>query len=703
MSEQDPVFGFEALEDPPGVEVVDRIEQLRYRLHADRPVSPTPIDTDPFYFPVDSAVEITAEEIVLPTVVTVCIRDSAGEMVTEVGHLDEGSVGDGSYILELGAQIKTYVEVTGPIETTATLLETRIEFDGPTELRVGAQSWHDRPAATVTTTADPHDMMAAVSTFGSALKTTSPERSFPSLRGHPPAVRLGDQLKIPDSIEVPETGIRLELPPTRGAVYAAAPLAYYLGAEVVAGSEPRLVTDRGFEHSLSSPKSFEENVERTLKRLFVLDCVTRTEGLYEIDLRARNELEEYVGLDWGRLYEQSLAEQVATYLEVPYALLEDVIPEWRLTAHVEPTGDTVEQLPFVVDDLAIVRTAATPGAAQPGTESTGTLTRSGVLTRSAAEGTEADAEGPSYVQPQSSGSLEQAWIGDRIPVGASKLTAAAFRNRLDRETTEGDISITVVSNDPRMGEERDLVGDVYGDRENLPFDVRMRRDLSVEALREEFRADRSFLHYIGHTERDGFECADGKLDAATLDSAGVDAFLLNACNSYQQGLALIEAGAVGGIVTLNDIINDGAVRIGELIARLLNAGFPLRAALTIARGESVLGGQYIVVGDGGATVTQAVSRTPNILDVTPEGDGFELRITTYATDDAGLGSVFKPHVSGNDEHFLSSGEIASFHVSSEELIQLLELENVPVRHGGDILWSQSLDIDDLSGMGSSRN
>jgi len=156
-------------------------------------------------------------------------------------------------------------------------------------------------------------------------------------------------------------------------------------------------------------------------------------------------------------------------------------------------------------------------------------------------------------------------------------------------------------------------------------------------------------------------------------------------------------------VTLNDIINDGAVRIGELIARLLNAGFPLRAALTIARGESVLGGQYIVVGDGGATVTQAVSRTPNILDVTPEGDGFELRITTYATDDAGLGSVFKPHVSGNDEHFLSSGEIASFHVSSEELIQLLELENVPVRHGGDILWSQSLDIDDLSGMGSSRN
>jgi len=140
-----------------------------------------------------------------------------------------------------------------------------------------------------------------------------------------------------------------------------------------------------------------------------------------------------------------------------------------------------------------------------------------------------------------------------------------------------------------------------------------------------------------------------------------------------------------------------------LIARLLNAGFPLRAALTIARGESVLGGQYIVVGDGGATVTQAVSRTPNILDLTPKGDGFELGITTYATDDAGLGSVFKPHLSDNEEHFLSSGKIASFHVSAEELVRLLELENVPVRYDGSIFWSESLDIDELNRVGSNQD
>ena len=694
MSQQQSAFDFDPLDDPPGVEIVDRYERLRYRLHTGRSVAPSRTGTDRFYFPVDDAIEITTEELVLPTVVTVCVRDGAGEMIADVGHLDEASIESGTYILELGAQIKTYVEVDGPIEITATLLETRIEFDGARTLRLGVRSWSDSPAATVTTTAAPRDMMAAVSAFGSALKTTSPERSFPSLRGHPPAVQLGDRLEVPDAVEGPDTGVSLVLPPTREAVYAAAPLAYYLGAEVVPGTEPRLVTETGVEHSLAGPKSFEENVERTLKRLFVLDCVTRTEGLYEIELRARNEIEQYVDVDWERLYGQPLAEQVGRYLEIPYALLEDVIPEWRLTVHVEPTDDAVEQLPFVVDDLAVVRTAGTAESARPGGEPAAAMTRDGSLTRSAA-GAGADGQEPTYVQPQSSNSLEQAWIGDRIPIGASKLTASAFRNRLDRETAEGDISITIVLNDSRMSEERDVVSEVYGDRENLPFDVRVRRGLDVEELRAELRADRSFLHYIGHVEPDGFECADGTFDAATLGETGVDAFLLNACNSYEQGLGLIEAGSIGGIVTLNDVINDGAVRVGESVARLLNAGFPLRAALTVAREECILGGQYIVVGDGGATVTQAPSRTPNVLDVTEADGGFEVRITTYATDDAGLGSVFKPHISDNEQHFLSSGEIAAFRVSEGELVRFFELENVPVRNGNELYWSQSVDIDEL--------
>ncbi|MEF8781915.1 MAG: hypothetical protein V5A39_02870, partial [Haloarculaceae archaeon] len=628
MSLEGNILAFDPLDDRSGVEIIDRVERLRYQLHTPEPISPTPVDPDEFLFPVDRAFSIATEALALPMGKSVCVRDSSGEMITEVGHLEEQSVDEGATILELGAQIKTYVRVAGPVTVSVGLAETRLDFGDERTVEIGVVSWHDRPAATVTTTTDPVDMMAAVSTFGSALKATNPERSFPSNRGHPPAIELGTTLDIPEAVQTPETGIQIEVPPEQDAVYVVAPLAYYLGAEVVPGQTPRLTTAAGFDHRLDSPGGLEHGVEQTLKQIFVLDCVARTEGVYNIELRERNELEDRLALDWKALYDRPIAEQVATYLDIPYAVLEDSVPEWRLTVHVEPDSETIEQIPFVVDDLAIVRTADAPstGEPTPSPRAAGALSRDGVITRSAAGAS--TGHDVSYVEPQSSSSLEQAWIGDRIPIGASKLTMEAFQNRLDRDASAGEISITIALNDARMAEERDIVNQVYGDRDDLPFDVCVCRGLTASELREQLHRECSFFHYIGHTERDGFQCADGKLDASTLDTTGVDSFLLNACNSYHQGLRLIEAGAIGGVVTLNEIINDDAVQIGETIARLLHAGFPLRAALTVARDESVFGGQYIVVGDGGMTVTQAPSRTPNLLRVSPREDGFAVDIET---------------------------------------------------------------------------
>ena len=58
------------------------------------------------------------------------------------------------------------------------------------------------------------------------------------------------------------------------------------------------------------------------------------------------------------------------------------------------------------------------------------------------------------------------------------------------------------------------------------------------------------------------------------------------------------------------------------------------------------------------------------------------------TDTAGLGSVFKPLLDTNNEFFLSSGEIATFRVSDEELSRFLDMENVPVRTtDGTLVWS----------------
>src|SRR5699024_9950506 len=150
-----------------------------------------------------------------------------------------------------------------------------------TAVTVGARSYHKRPAATVRTPADPESMMAAISTFGSALKTTSPERAYPTLRGHPPAIELGDTLSIPDSFTRSDPAVTIEIPADLKYIYSAAPLAYYLGAELVASEELRLCAGESFEYTLDSEHGFETEVERVLKQTFLLDCVTRTEGLYD--------------------------------------------------------------------------------------------------------------------------------------------------------------------------------------------------------------------------------------------------------------------------------------------------------------------------------------------------------------------------------------------------------------------------------------
>ncbi|WP_433624367.1 hypothetical protein [Halomicrococcus sp. NG-SE-24] len=314
-------------------------------------------------------------------------------------------------------------------------------------------------------------------------------------------------------------------------------------------------------------------------------------------------------LDFADLYDASLAERLAAYLEVPYALLEDHVPEWQLAAHVAPEPENVEMLPFVVDDLAVVRTPSVTERPASDVRSSATeeFARSGEFTRSV---TGSSAPDQSLVEPDLTDAQEQLWVGDDAPVGANKAIAEAFRNRLERTSSDGEIDITVVCNDSKMDEERTLADEMYGSREELPFDVTVRSDLTTGELRDALARETQFFHYIGHIDENGFDCADGYLDTRSLDSVGAEAFFLNACQSYDQGVALIESGAIGGVVTLNDVVNSGAVRVGKAMSRLLNRGFPLRSALNVARDRSLVGDQYLVVGDGNLGITQTDGNAP---------------------------------------------------------------------------------------------
>jgi hypothetical protein len=683
------------------ITIVDTVERRRYSLTLSTASAPAERSADRFRFPIDAAVAVETDAIALPTTIVVYVRDDDGEMLAETGQFADERFPEGEYSLELCAPMKIYARVRGPLSVTADADGMCVEFPERTTVELGARSKHDRPAGTITTTDDPEDVMAAVSALGSSLKTTSPERSYPTLRGHPPTIERGDRLSIPEPFAPPETGIRIELPAEYRYVYVVASLAYYLGATVEPaepGVEPRIVTDSGYVHPLGTGEAFEREVERTLKRTFFLDCLTRTEGLYPIDLHERRRVEDAVDLDFADLYDRSPASRLEAYLEVPYDVIEPQFPDWKLTSHVDPTADSVEMLPFLVNDLAVIRMPAAGPAPAPTSEPEASAVegflRSPDSERSAGGTAVQSPSLGACVEPETADSLEQAWVGSETPMGASKATPQAYRNRLDREQSSGDIGIVVVCNDPEMEVERGLVDSVYGSREELPFDVRVQRNLRTDELAAVLETDTDFLHYIGHIESEGFECPDGRLDATDLDRVGVDAFLLNGCRSYDQGMALIDGGAIGGIATLTDVANAGAVSIGSDLARLLNCGFPLRAALEVAKEDSVIGEQYLVVGDGGMTIAQPEGGTPCLYEIEQSGEEYEVSIRTHVNSGDGMGSMLRPTVEGGVNYYLNSGHIDTFRMTKDELGTFL-FTTMPIKFDGELFWSDEVDLNEF--------
>lgn len=695
------VPSFEPLDDGRGIEVVDPVERRRLPLYG---VSTGDLEVgcdDRFVMPVDIVGAFHAERIRLDDVVDVVVRDGDGKMVTQVEPLTESDLPAGEHLVELNGPIKVYLLVESALTVSSEADGVTIEFPRTARIRIGARSYHRRPAATITTPGDPEAMATAVSMLGSALKTTSPERAYPTLRGHPPAIELGEELHVPSGLSAPESGVTIEVSGAYESLYAVAPLAYYLGARVRIGDRPRIVTDTGFVHPLGGGDgNVEGEVERVLKQAFFFDCVTRTEGYYRIPLRERAAIEPTTDLDFERLYDQSLPRRLEAYLEVPHETIEPHVPTWNVIAHVPPTADRIEVLPHVIDDLALVRSSGAQ-ALSP------TNVRAAVLTeyfdgktrsnagagagRSARSGRD-ESEGEQIVQIAETESMEDAWFGASAPLNATKAHPQAYRHRLERTSREWPIDIAVVCNDREMEDEHDIADAVYGSHHAFPFEVTLHWDLTVDELGAVCTDEVDFLHYIGHTTADGFDCRDGRLDAATLDAVGVEMFFLNSCRSYRQGLHLIEAGAVGGVVTLSEINERGAATVGRTMAELLNRGFPLRAALQIAARTSVVGGQYIAVGDGTADLSSAENGIPLVCRVDRvDGHRYDVAIQVFLPREGGMGTTVYPLLESNDQHFLAPGIVDTFRVSGEELGEYLTWHPVPVVFEGDLILEDQIE------------
>ncbi|PSP71051.1 hypothetical protein BRC79_01280 [Halobacteriales archaeon QH_8_67_27] len=630
---------------------------------------------------------------------TLWIRDEDGTTVAEVTGGESVSVPPARYNVELATtQVKLQFAIDGGIDVDSTEDRVRLSLTETDHLHIGARSVHEQPAATVTTTESPDALMTALSTLGSALKTTSCERSFPSLRGHPPLVELGDELSIPDATAPPETGVTIEVPPQEAYIYPVVPLVYYLGATLESGPAPRILTDE-WSYPLDGEDGFESAVERVLKQVFLFDCVTRTEGYYDIDLHERDAVADRVEFDFASVYDRSLPDQLRAYLEVPYDSIADVVPKWKLTADVQPKTDTVSALPFLANELAVVRCPRSPDTQDAGLEELSEQvesffrdnpqavrrsTRAG-STRSSASTAETD-----VFRPQPSDSIEQAYVGDGLPVGASKMTVDSYYRRLHFEpTTDTQTRVAVVCNDEEMTDEN-VVSDIYGTRDWIEFDISFEEQLTTTEMCDVLQSDVDFLHYIGHVDDDGIRCTDGYLDTRHLSDVNVSAFLLNACDSYEQGRGLVDSGALAGIATVTDIVNEAATSAGRTVAKLLNQGFSLAATVSIIKEYEQIGHHYLVIGDASASIVENQSGTPHRVIVEEGREDYRVKIFGYPNLSTPMGAILTPQIEGEDRFFINSGIMKDYTLSNAELFDFIHKQDLPVEVNGSLRWSSNL-------------
>ena len=682
-------IAFDALAEPSRLRVADTVGNEQYELHLESPVSPEPISTDRFTYPVSDAIEVELSGFELPGHVRLHIWNQGGELIEEA---DVGS-GElrfpaGDYSIEFCRALKTYLNVPGPVDVEVNADGAKVRFESSVPVQIGARSPRKRPAGTITTTDDPGDIMQALSCLGDGLLTTTPMRAYPNLRGYPPEIELGETLDIPERIDPGPQPVSFALPRELPYLYEAAPLIYYLNADVRPGSTPRLLVDEDPVYEFD-PGSFHEGVKSLLGHVLTLDCVVRSAGPYPIESVEVDRLVEVITDDFSELYRTDRASRLRTYLDVPFKPVAEQRPPWPKTAHIEPGIQNVEAIPHLVSNLTPIRAVSPPRVSGPKARQVALqrFTDSGAPTRAARDVFDGD---EAFVDTGSSVSRHDIWVGSDIPISANDFLVDGYRNRLSRPSTDNHtIDVTIVCNEGWMTEEVETVQEYYAASDDLPFEITIHEDLDRASLAEILASETDFLHYVGHATTKGLECTDGYLDIGSISTVGVDTFLLNACQSYKQARELVKGGAIGGIATLSDVTDDQAAVVGRTAARLLNLGYPLQTTLAIARSRSIVGGQYLTVGDPSVMLVTA-DFVPAMVSVKTTDSGYVLSITTFQSNHAGAGGLYFPWIEGEKKGCLVGKTIGPYEMSSSELVTYLERSNVPVRYDGEFRWAFDL-------------
>ena len=625
--------------------------------------------------------------------------------------MSELSLPPGSYLVRILAPVRTFLRVDCAVRFSRPVSNrVSVEFGEPTAVSVGFERSVDEPTGAVTVPRTVEGVATALETFSAGAEITDPNRSWPSVRDSAPRVAFGSETTVSQSVRERldgDTGVTLTLPRDLQTVLTSATLAYYLGAtvEVVDGATPQLDLDgRSVSLGPSGPLSTHDDVThpggetgyasraaRVLEAAFFGDSLVRGVGPYADPVSAATKLSR-VGVDPERLYDAPLAERVARYLDAPLAPVVAELPDWHLSISVAPTYESLDVLARTVHRLPVPvpprgHTLSTEEVVDGDWERRRPRADGGYCVDDGGAGDPPQPFPPRRVAAAHDCGTVHGWCGPGQPVTAFDAVPAGFRNR-DRYA-DGAETLSVLAVSSGVDEHAELqraVNHYDRRREDLGLEVTTLTEPTVAELARAFERGTDLLHLVGHCEPGGIACADGVFSPTTLRESNARTFFLNACDSYDDGVTLVERGSVAGVVTCRDVLDGMATGVGATFAGLLASGFSVAGATQTARHEALVDADYLGVGDGTHVVSQSDDILPPRYEVTRvDDDRYAVTIRNFSPVYAGA-QLVHARIDADAGPRLN-GQRRRYEMDRAEFETFLDNNTGPYVYRGQVLWA----------------
>jgi len=137
-----------------------------------------------------------------------------------------------------------------------------------------------------------------------------------------------------------------------------------------------------------------------------------------------------------------------------------------------------------------------------------------------------------------------------------------------------------------------------------------------------------------------------------------------------------------------------AADLGEDVARLLNHGFPMQSALSIATDANMPSEQYLTVGDAGIELCELKCGTPVVLRAEKKEDTISMELERYPTTTSTIGTFTTTKISGDEICSLNSSVLQA-NVDCESVQDFFDESTHAVQLEDRLAWTDDIAVEDL--------